>query len=128
MCLNIQEQCRSLRMETKCEKENITDYEFGLICVDKTGEPVRHVFGKNSFDQEESFDTLIACDKCVGLDDIADETSLVKQVEALTTEVEDMNKTLSTLRTSVKKLKKEVFPAPAAAPAPAAKALPKISS
>lgn len=117
-------------MQTNCAKENITDYEFGLICVDKTGEPVRHVFGKNSFDQEESFDTLIACDKCVGLDDIADETSLVKQVETLTSEVEDMNTTLSTLRKSVKKLKGKVFPdgAKAEAPAPAPAALPKISS
>jgi len=113
-------------MQTQCAKENITDYEFGLICVDKTGEPVRHVFGKDSFDTEESFDTLIACEKCVGLDDIADETSLVKQVESLTSEVENMNKTLSTLRTSVKKLKGEVFKAPAPAPAPSG--LVKVSS
>lgn len=97
-------------MQTNCAKENITEYEFGLICVDKTGEPVRHVFGKNSFDPEESFDTLIACDKCLGLDDMADETSLVKQVEKLTEEVEGMNSTLSTLRKDVKKLQGKVLP------------------
>lgn len=112
-------------METQCGKEDISEYEFGLICVDKTGEPVRHVFGKNSFDPEESFDTLIACDKCLGLDDMADETSLVKQVESLTSEVEDMNKTLSSLRKSVKKLNAEVKPGGKPAPP---QGLTKISS
>jgi len=94
-------------METKCEKENINDYEFGLICVDKTGEPVRHVFGKNSFDPEESFDTLIACDKCLGLDDMADDASLEKQVEGMTKEVKDMATKLEKLEENVVKLNKK---------------------
>merc|ERR1719399_570973 len=48
-------------MQTACSQANITDYEFGLICVDKAGAPTRHLFGRNSFDPDETFDTLIMC-------------------------------------------------------------------
>merc|ERR1719371_85299 len=61
-------------MRTDCQKETIVNYEFGLVCVNKQGfgqsSPVKHLFGKNSFDPEETFDTLIKCDQCLGLEDI----------------------------------------------------------
>ena len=34
-------------------------YNFGLTCVDSEGSTTRHLFGVNSFDPEETFDTLV---------------------------------------------------------------------
>jgi len=116
-------------MKTDCKDQDISKYEFGLICVDKSGEPTRHLFGTNSFDSSETFDTLIACDRCLGLDDIPDDGDLVKLVLNLTAEVEGMNSSLANLRQDVSKLKKEVSkkaPAPAPAPAPASAPAPAL--
>merc|ERR1719327_2519965 len=54
-------------METSCEGESMANYTYGLMC-DKGGERVRHVFMGDAFDPVESFDTLIECDLCLGLD------------------------------------------------------------
>jgi hypothetical protein len=48
---------------------DITSYEFGLICIDASGTKTRHIFGRGSFDNAETFDTLAECSECVGLDD-----------------------------------------------------------
>merc|ERR1719240_1759633 len=54
-------------METSCEGENMEGFTYGLMCV--TGsERVRHVFMGDAFDPVETFDTLIPCDMCLGLD------------------------------------------------------------
>lgn len=113
-------------METACSKANVTDYEFGLICVDKAGAPTRHLFGKNSFDPDERFDTLIECDQCLGLEDIADDVALTGQVVALSKDIKDLKNMMVNITTDVMKLNEKVFPdqfkkngtAPAAAPAP----------
>jgi hypothetical protein len=55
-------------MQTRCEGQNITEYNFGLDCMDAEGVTSRHMFGKNSFDPKETFDTLVECDKCLALD------------------------------------------------------------
>jgi hypothetical protein len=59
-------------MKTECKKQaeegKLKDYDFGLTCVEESGKSVRHLFGTNSFDPEESFDTLIDCKLCIGLD------------------------------------------------------------
>jgi len=47
-------------MQTKCKDVDISKYEFGLVCVDKVGSPVRHLFGKDSFDEEETFESTDA--------------------------------------------------------------------
>merc|ERR1719460_1678357 len=74
-------------MSTKCNKEDIANYEFGLVCVDKAGSPVKHLFGKDSFDPKETFDTLIKCDKCLGLEDIPDTVALAGEVASMAKEV-----------------------------------------
>lgn len=51
-------------VKTKCAAQNITDYSFSLVCKDKADGVVRHQFGKDSFDNEETFDTLIICKSC----------------------------------------------------------------
>lgn len=51
-------------IKTECAEKDIDNYNFKFICVDESGEHVRHVFGKGSFDPEETFDTLVTCTSC----------------------------------------------------------------
>merc|ERR1712023_546057 len=51
-------------IKTECTEKDIDNYNFKFICVDESGEHVRHVFGKGSFDPEETFDTLVTCTSC----------------------------------------------------------------
>merc|ERR1719487_3252233 len=56
-------------VETKCEEKHVLkDYNMGLVCADAKGEMTRHVFGMDSFEKHEKFDTLIPCTQCLGLD------------------------------------------------------------
>merc|ERR1719482_2695539 len=73
-------------METSCEGEDMADFTYGLMCVDSKGERVRHVFMGDAFDAVESFDTLITCDLCLGLDS-AGSVGLGQEVGALKDEV-----------------------------------------
>jgi len=113
-------------MQTQCKKEDIKDYDFGLICVDKAGLPVRHLFGKDSFDPDETFNTLIQCHQCLGLDDIPGRVALNGQVVQLSDEVKVLRAMMTNLTSNLAKLNAAVFasgsawaPAPAQAPAPA---------
>jgi len=113
-------------IETDCEKSDISQYEFGLVCVDKVGSPVRHLFGKDSFDAEETFDTLIKCEKCLGLEDIPDAVALNGEVMTMAKDISNLKDVMKNISLNVQMLNNEVFksapgPAPAAAgPAPAA--------
>mmetsp|Transcript_73926 Transcript_73926/g.142960 ORF Transcript_73926/g.142960 Transcript_73926/m.142960 type:complete len:345 (+) Transcript_73926:82-1116(+) len=51
-------------IRTECKNQSLMEYNIRLICIDKGNERVRHVFGKGSFDLEETFDTLVVCDQC----------------------------------------------------------------
>lgn len=103
---------------TKCAEADISDYEFGLVCVDKVGRPVRHLFGKGSFDPEEVFDTVIPCDQCLGLEDIPDSLMLNNEVIGLSKEIKELKGMMGNITGSVARLNAEVF-APGPAPAPA---------
>ena len=59
--LNDQARCM---IKTECAEKDVDNYNFKFICVDESGEHVRHVFGKGSFDPEETFDTLVTCTSC----------------------------------------------------------------
>lgn len=59
--LNDQARCM---IKTECTEKDMDNYNFKFICVDESGEHVRHVFGKGSFDPEEKFDTLVTCTSC----------------------------------------------------------------
>jgi len=116
-------------VKTDCAKaKNISKYEFGLVCVDKVGAPVRHLFGKNSFDSEETFDTLIKCEKCLGLEDIPDDVALNGEVVTMSKDIANLRAVMVNISKNVEMLNAEVFPkAPAAAgpaPAPAAAGAP----
>jgi len=110
-------------IKTDCDKSDISKYEFGLVCVDKVGSPVRHLFGKDSFDQAETFDTLIKCDKCLGLEDIPDGVALNGEVMTMSKDIANLQAVMKNISINVQMLNKEVFKAQsAAAPSPAAAA------
>merc|ERR1719240_1147238 len=126
-------------IQTNCDGVDLESFEFAFDCAMANDKVQRHSFGFGGFDAQEEFDTSVKCTTCnppqsqhhvlVGtgssdsnLDQSVDESSFVNKVESLTSEVGKLNETLSTLRSSVKKLKGEVLKAPAPA------ALAKISS
>jgi len=104
-------------METNCTAESIKDHELGLTCVEKDGKSARHLFGKNAFNPEETFDTLIDCEICLGLDvaKLDKPMSIKDTIVSLKTEVEGLKKSMESVESDVKKLNAKVFPAPAAA-------------
>merc|ERR1719188_2393043 len=96
-------------MRTKCSKAEIHNYTFGLVCVDKVGAPVRHLFGKESFDPEETFDTLIACDQCLGLEDIPGHVAVNGQIMTLSEEIQDLKGMMKNISKDVERLNERVF-------------------
>lgn len=106
-------------VQTECKGIDITDVDFGVVCVDNIGKPVRHLFGKGSFDPEETFDTLILCDQCLGLTDVPADIMMNNEVLGLSKEVKDLGGIMKNITASISTLNTEVF-APAPAPAPVA--------
>jgi len=114
-------------MSTDCKNKDLADYEFGLVCVDKVGSPVKHMFGKGSFDDKETFDTLIRCEECLGLEEIPDSVTLSGEVAQMGKDIANLKAVMMNISTNVQMLNSEVFkpaggPAPAPAPAPASPA------
>merc|ERR1712196_710244 len=98
------------QVKTNCTGVDTTEYMFGLICENDDGK-VRHLFGKDSFDAEEEFDSLIVCKTCLALDNVthateleAENMELATEVKALTTEVGAMKETYKKLDEDVSKL------------------------
>jgi len=106
-------------MATDCKGSNISNYEFGLVCVDKSGSPVKHLFGKDSFDAEESFDTLIKCNQCLGLEDVPSQVALSGEVASMAKDISNLKDVLKNISVNVQMLNAKVFPTPPSAPAPA---------
>jgi len=95
-------------------------YEFGLLCEGHGGELVRHVFGEDSFEHHETFDTLIECEECLALDEYMDAG---KSIDFLAKEVGSLKDGMQSVTADIAKLEAAVGgpgPAPAPAPAPAA--------
>lgn len=114
-------------MSTECTGSDTSNYEYGLVCVDKMGSPVKHLFGKDSFDPVESFDTLIKCNMCLGLEDVPDQVALAGEVATLAKSLAGIKTAITNMSVNLQMLNKEVFKPtimPAAAPAPAAAAAP----
>jgi len=103
-------------MQTRCTGKDTTEYNFGLTCVDAEGSTTRHLFGVNSFDPEETFDTLVECKLCLGLD--GDDAA--KNVTALTKDVQDLQGEMKEIQADVATIMKELdlkTTAPTEAPA-----------
>lgn len=106
-------------LKTDCAAEDIQDYMFGLVCVSKNGIPIRHLFGKNSFDPKETFDTLIACEQCLGLSEIPREIMINGQIHLLSSEVTKLEAVLGNLTQKVDMLLPSASPSPMPSPSPA---------
>merc|ERR1719487_331908 len=75
-------------LKTDCAEKSLDGFVFGLVCADAQGEMVRHVFGQNSYEDKETFDTLIPCTQCLALDNFdsgkdTEEAVLKDEVETL---------------------------------------------
>jgi len=101
-------------MQTRCGGQNVTEYDFGLNCVDSEGETTQHLFGKNSFDPEETFDTLVKCNQCLGLNE--KEAAPLKD---LATHVQVLQAEMKSIQDSVKAIKDHLNPPPDTEAAPA---------
>jgi len=97
-------------MRTMCNPADITNFDFGVVCVDKEGFPVKHSFGTNSFDPQETFDTLIVCDRCLGLTDLPADVAVAGQVVSLTGEVGDLKGMMMNLSSELAELNNAVYP------------------
>lgn len=102
-------------MRTECQDVDTEDFNFGLVCVDNVGRPVRHLFGTNSFENEETFDTLITCDQCLGLTHIPDDVMLNNEVLGLSREVKELGGMMKIITGTISKLNQEVSSKPSAA-------------
>mmetsp|Transcript_103840 Transcript_103840/g.292221 ORF Transcript_103840/g.292221 Transcript_103840/m.292221 type:complete len:161 (+) Transcript_103840:124-606(+) len=49
--------------------ESMANFSISFLCVDATGESSRHSFGAGAFGGQDTFDTLISCSSCAGVDD-----------------------------------------------------------
>merc|ERR1719217_1688807 len=99
-------------MQTRCQGQNISDYDFGMNCADADGQITKHMFGKNSFDPEETFNTLVTCEQCLALDqepaksmsDLAITVlSLEKQLDAIKSDVKGIKDSLGGSTSTAKK-------------------------
>jgi len=104
-------------MQTRCGGQNITEYDFGLSCVDSEGETTQHLFGKNSFDPEETFDTLVKCTQCLGLEEKA-----AAPLKDLATHVQVLQAEMKAIQDSVKAIKDHLNPPADTEAAPAEEA------
>merc|ERR1719262_138484 len=102
------------QVKTNCTGIDTTTYMFGLICENDDGK-TRHLFGKDSFDSEETFDTLIPCKTCLALDNVtkateleAENAELATEVNALATEVGAIKETYQGIEKDVTKLNEAV--------------------
>lgn len=87
-------------VQTRCKPASIKDYNFGLTCVDTEGASIRHLFGVNSFDPVETFDTLIGCNLCLGLsgDSLMDKEALTNQVAHLKSDMHEMKEAVEGIK------------------------------
>jgi hypothetical protein len=90
-------------MQTRCQGQNISDYDFGMNCADADGQITKHMFGKNSFDAEETFNTLVTCDTCLALDQ-----EPAKGVSDLAITVLSLEKELDSIKADVKTIHDEM--------------------
>eukprot|EP00927_Polykrikos_kofoidii_P065262 TRINITY_DN61041_c0_g1_i1.p1 TRINITY_DN61041_c0_g1~~TRINITY_DN61041_c0_g1_i1.p1 ORF type:complete len:544 (-),score=92.90 TRINITY_DN61041_c0_g1_i1:69-1700(-) len=54
-------------IQTRCQQQEISDFNVGVTCVDSTGDFTRYLFGKSAFIAEEIFDTRLRCAECLGI-------------------------------------------------------------
>jgi hypothetical protein len=110
---------------------DISSYEIGLICVDAQGAKTRHTFGRGSFENSETFDTLAECAECLGLEDqhvVAmklqqrqwKKSADVNEVADLSAEVKTLTQGMAVMLNSIVQMRKVVEAKRATTPSPSA--------
>merc|ERR1740121_3417642 len=84
----------------------ITAYDFGFQCANQDGEVSKHTFGQNSFAAQETYDSEVACDKCLALEDqpitpAEDVPKLAKEIDSLKTAMQDLAKKVQSISSKV---------------------------
>jgi len=89
-------------VQTRCVNADITDFNIGVTCLDKSGDYIRYLYGRNSFEPEETFDTRVECELCLGVSEDPD----MRQLKGVVPKqlVEDVN----ALKIEVRSLKEQV--------------------
>jgi len=89
-------------VQTSCSGVDMSGYQYGLTCVDDKGDSVRHMFGEESFDAVETFDSLIDCSLCLGLDAEGPPgpklKSVTESVATLTSEMDDLHEDVQLIK------------------------------
>jgi len=96
-------------IHTQCANVDLSNFNVGMVCVDKSGVPVRHLYGIDSFDAEEIFDTMLTCEHCLGLESMPGKSALNTQVQSLSKEISAVEAMMHNLSANVGMLNKEVF-------------------
>merc|ERR1719313_1777317 len=94
-------------MRTECAPEvDLSTYEFGVLCVEPNATVTRHLFGRGAFNHQESFDTLIPCAHCLGLDsaDALTVANLTARVGKLELEATNIAATVWNLNSAVEEI------------------------
>lgn len=92
-------------IRTKCAGADLSKFNVGITCVDKSGGYTRYLFGKDTFKAEETFDTLVSCERCLGVGKEASTMSLhgliprklVEDVGSLKTDVQTLHEKVRVL-------------------------------
>jgi len=96
-------------IHTQCANVDLSNFNIGMVCEDKSGVLVRHLYGIDSFDAEEIFDTMLTCEHCLGLESMPGKPALNTQVQSLSKEIGAVEAMMRNLSANVGMLNKEVF-------------------
>lgn len=93
-------------IRTRCAGVDLSKFNIGVTCLDQSGGYTRYVFGKDSFKAEETFDTLVTCEQCLGVGPESSQSAmhglmprkLVEDVNTLKVNVETLNEKVRVLQ------------------------------
>lgn len=92
-------------IQTRCEEHQLAGFNVGVTCLDSGGGYARYLFGKDSFHSQETFDTRIQCQQCLGVG--ADRTAAQMHgtlPKGIVDNVNSLKKEVQMLRDEVKNL------------------------
>jgi len=94
-----------------CPIDDMGDYDFGFTCVDDKGASERHLMGSGSFSKAETFDTLVKCSLCLGLDNDSVEAPKARAIADDVASIKDGMKDLkSAIKTINNHIEEEKIP------------------
>lgn len=95
---------RTCVLKTSClGVAGFAEYDMGFRCATESEPATVHLFGAGSFAQEETFDSQIACEQCMPLDDMSREApaDLETQVLAMRHNLASVKRTVGQLQSKV---------------------------